>query len=810
MKLTLDSLADKGCWISDDRVNAFISLAEQGIAEIGYHGTQPVSKNSRMFVGAGHGAFSFLLRKSDGTEHPIAFNEVDWTPSSVTVSDRNCELQIAAFQRSIRCRVRPREAAEVVLAFNLESLNLNVQGARTWSDPEVTEDSIVLSCRDRIVLNEWLKRTGPYAGDFMIPEPMRRIIFDKQVRSGEASVEDLRPEFRDSAIPLYDASVFIRIGGRDVRIAKRGHAVTFTTQASGQRDAEFFILFGDQRSDLEAPPPSLPVERTHQEVVSIELPEHPAVQRFMETVPGLVDSAIVQDHGMPRATPAAYYWIWAWDSMVTGIEMLRWGDYAATRRMAAFINDHRDAGGVIPMRWTRSLEPLDTPPRGALEFLFASFVYQQALETGDDGPLIDAYPFLVNHLQELGRKSDSAGMFESSGFYPDFAAKFGRSASSVVAMEVAAHFVFARMMENIAGLLSDTVTETSAMETADLIGTHFLDRFWDDEMGFLVDSFDMQTGGINKSYPLFTMLFLQSSLGFPLIRSRMDAITQFCSEELHGPAGTSLLPSWDRNRMNEDATSSWYPHWDIYLMKILRRGGRSAEIMQWLGNVERVLTHLGYCPEFIKLAPPDLDDSSANPDDSSAWLNHGATSNLNCVTGWFRAIVEGLFGIEVDPGGLSIIPVSLPVATLSLTGLVYKGGRWNVTVRNHGEHLIAIVIDGARWEGICKIPARYYDGHDHSLEVIYGSGEPTLQFREIINAEVIDAKGAYDSRTVTIRPLGTCDVLFTSRERPEFLLNGKAVEFEFDERSGIGTAQFQVRGEVDLTLVARTPHVRSE
>ena len=49
MKRRLDSLVDRGCWISHDRMYAFIS-ADHGITEIGYHGIQPVSRNSRVLV----------------------------------------------------------------------------------------------------------------------------------------------------------------------------------------------------------------------------------------------------------------------------------------------------------------------------------------------------------------------------------------------------------------------------------------------------------------------------------------------------------------------------------------------------------------------------------------------------------------------------------------------------------------------------------------------------------------------------------------------------------------------------------------
>ena len=108
-----------------------------------------------------------------------------------------------------------------------------------------------------------------------------------------------------------------------------------------------------------------------------------------------------------------------------------------------------------------------------------------------------------------------------------------------------------------------------------------------------------------------------------------------------------------------------------------------------------------------------------------------------------------------------------------------------------------------RWEGICKVPIRYYDGQEHSLEILYGNDAPNLQFREIINAEVIDVKGADDSLTVTIRPLGTCEVVFFSHGRPGFFVNGKAAEFEFDEGSGFGVVRIRERGEVEARLATR-------
>ena len=802
MKLNLENLTDRGCWISDDRVNAFISQAEQGIAEIGYHGTQPVSRNSRMFVGAGKSVLSVCVRKSDGSVHPITFGEVDWSPSSISVIDSECWLQIVAHGRAIQCTVQPTSEAEVEFEFNLRSLNNSVQGIRDWREPVIEESSIDLSCRDRILLNDWLTRTGPYAGDFLIPEPTRRNIFARKVRSGQATVDDLRPEFREVALPIYDAEVLARIGGRAWRIDRDGDIVRFSAIANAERPAEFLIVFGDQQSDLDVGfVQSQPYQQSATGTkpyhgLSLEIPGHSAVEQFVRTIPELVESAIVQDVGMPRATPGAYYWIWAWDSLVTGMEMLRWGDSPTTRRMVEFFNRHRDEDGLIPMRWTRSLDPLDTPPRGALEFLFISFAYQQSVETGERDLLDEAYPLLVQHFLELCGRSDAAGMFTGSGFYPDMPAKFGRSEASVVAMEVGAHFAFCRLLENVALARSDREIADRARDAADRIGAHFLDRFWDDEVGFLVDGFDADTKCINKTYPLFTLLFLQSALGIPLVRSKLSEMGDFCSKHFLGAFGTALLPVWDRNRMNEDATASWYPHWDVYLLKVLRRAGCSKEIVQWLGNVERVLAHLGYCPEFIKL--PDLD--SDKPTD---WRDHGAASNLNCVTGWLRAILEGVFGLEVDPGGLTIIPLSLPVEGIKLDGFTFRGGRWNLSVVNGGEYLEALVIDGIRWEGIAKIPERYYDRNNHTLDVVYGSEEPALQFRELINAVLLDASGSDEARKITVRPLGSCDVLFFSRGRPALTVDGSPAAFDYDEQSQLGRMRLRSDRTIELTLTFR-------
>ena len=216
MTIRLDEHPDRGCWISDDRLNAFISAQCQGISEVGFHGLQPVSRNSRLLV-----LPEGVLGVSVGTERETTFRfaTAEWSPNCVQTSilDKGKEyrLSVIAERRSLSLIVTgPSDSnAGVTIRFSLRSLFTGVHGERSWSKPLLDHQRLSLKCRDRIMLREWLRRKGPYAGDFLIPESWRRIIFNRRCRSGLATLDDVRPEYQGAEIPLYDAETWLRMGG---------------------------------------------------------------------------------------------------------------------------------------------------------------------------------------------------------------------------------------------------------------------------------------------------------------------------------------------------------------------------------------------------------------------------------------------------------------------------------------------------------------------------------------------------------------------------------------------------------------------
>lgn len=802
MKRTLETLADRGCWISDDRVYAFVTAAG-GISEIGYHGTQPVSRNSRILVRP-EGAVLFSYRPAGGVERSLEFHEVDWNPGHLVatplIPEGRFAVTIRASGRQVQVGWEGRATAPVSLIVRVwkEGCYADVQGERKWRPARVEHDAVFLACRDTIRLRSWLARTGPYSGDFLIPEPWRRLLFSRQVRSGQATPDDLRPEFRDADPLLYDAQIAVSFGGDGFRLTDEPLAWVFEHPVAGHSpvSAQFVIACGEtlgKPEKIRTYPPAPAKSPGTRQSPSLSLKGFPAWESFFDSVPGLVDSCIVQDFGVPRACPGRYYWLWAWDMLVTAPEAARWGDRGLGERVARFVDSHRDANGVIPARWTRSLLPLDTPSPGSIEFLYGALAYENFLESGSLQNLRDALPNLRDLFLRVSAGPRGSGILRGEGFYPDLLAAFGRSAQSAVSMEVASWYSLCRIMGNIAAQAGDESTRLLADESAATIARTFLERFWDEGAGFLVDAVDQPEGGRSRYHPLFALLFLQSALGFSLIRGKVRQAARFVDEHLLTEHGIRSIPPAESAAGGEPVLDSWYPHWDLYALKLLRRAGNAGGIMRWLRRSEETLSRLGYCPEFLAIRP-------FREGDREPWTHHGAASNLNCVTGWYRAVRECVCGVESDPGGLTHIPLALPLGRVAIQDFCWRGGDWTIEIHYDGPHFLGMQVDGVQVAGCLKVPARFAGPGRHHLQVRYGAGEPGAYFGELLNAEVWAAAAPDGVPAVGVNGLGYVDGTFYSPGPAGVSVDGDAIPSTWDRASGCGTFGLSLPGPHELRL----------
>ena len=75
--------------------------------------------------------------------------------------------------------------------------------------------------------------------------------------------------------------------------------------------------------------------------------------------------------------------------------------------------------------------------------------------------------------------------------------------------------------------IGDIPTANQAREMAGKIEQNFIPAFWEDEKGFICDSFDPAEKIQLQSFPIFSLLFLESPFGFQLLKNQVEKSAEF-------------------------------------------------------------------------------------------------------------------------------------------------------------------------------------------------------------------------------------------------------------------------------------------
>jgi hypothetical protein len=265
--------------------------------------------------------------------------------------------------------------------------------------------------------------------------------------------------------------------------------------------------------------------------------------------------------------------------------------------------------------------------------------------------------------------------------------------------------------------------------------------------------------------------------------------------------GLRTVPIEERGDGAEVILDAWYPHWDLYVLRFFRRNGDREALLRWLSLAETALEHLGYCPEFLGL-------EGFRMGDPSAWTRHGAPSNLNCATAWYRALLEVLFGLELDPGGLTVTETAPGSGPVSVRGVQLRGAQWDIDVVSDGPSLERCLVDGTDLGGCRKIPRPLSGPGRHHLVIRYGRAAAGITLEELVNAEVLEIRRAEPEHLqLRVHLLGAGEVLFCSGRRAHLRLDGADLPSRWDPDTGRGWGALEVPGHHDLeiTLAKQSP-----
>jgi hypothetical protein len=695
----------------------------------------------------------------------------------------------------------PRSVA-LRVTFNKSALTTQVHGNRTWDRPVVQNDrSVLFHARDRVLLKDWVEKKGTY----LVNEDWQEKIF----RKGSSR---LRTKYLKGRALLYDAQIYALAGGKRFSgVNKTDKLIEFTSQeipvGEGIRTLVFVVAFGDSQEEVCSNfrysvrnhvrvKDSLRARyrKIDRSAPCLGLEGYPEIEEFFHLVPMVVESAKIPEKGVTRGCASSYYWVWGWDNIVTGLELSKWGDLSYQKKMVQFFATHRAHNGSVPHRFDRDFRSLQSVGFGTIDSLYIYLVFELFTQTRDIALLRDCYRSVKRTFLHMAAESDDRGFYKSLGMYPDFPRRLGRTDNSHVAMEIGTWYVTCRIVELIAAMLRDKPVADKAIVLGDRIRSNFALSFDDDSAGFLVDSVDASTGEKQHTHPIFSLMFLHSSFGFPLIQGKERGMCDFMEASHLSEHGVAMMPRGDQSRGSEIGTSSWYPHWDIYPVKLLRRLGRTSALLRWLELVKDCYRRLGYCPEFVSLKEEDIHPQRR-------WIHHGSPWNLNCTTGWYKALVEGIIGVESDIGGLTYIPCPLPFST-RLEGLRFRNTIWSVSSRGQGNHIEELIADGSSIRGTCKMPVSFYGRGRHSLQVNYGDRpQPYPVIRELIGGGILKVNAGKGKVAAVVKGWGTLDITFSARNRVLMLFDGIPVDYKWDDLRQVGWAQMMGSGMHRVELI---------
>jgi hypothetical protein len=322
-----------------------------------------------------------------------------------------------------------------------------------------------------------------------------------------------------------------------------------------------------------------------------------------------------------------------------------------------------------------------------------------------------------------------------------------------------------RTIEKMAWLLDDERTALQAIELSRQVAAGFQHLFWDTEKGFISDSVDSMTGIQIKSYPLFSLLFMESPFGNYLLGRKKNACARFIQQYLLCEEGVRQTPVWDLNHTSEPVMSAWYPHWDLPAMKVMANADHAEAVKYWLDLVEKCYAALEFCPEFV-------DTESGN---AEKWSRHGAAWNLNCTAGWYQAILYALMGLDFDMGGITCHAVgNLPA--VEIAGIVYRGGTWSVRRFGSGRFIKQLLVDGVVIENTLKIPVEFYSDGTHELVIEQTDTVPERpKVMAVWGGGVRTVHAGEGDLAVEINGRGLTDVVIFSTDRIVIELDGRII-----------------------------------
>ncbi len=762
----LGTIHPKSVWVSKERTSACIS--DNGVVACIFHGNQAVSRNSYIMKGTvDEPALKFCFKNSGDIVSYIVDNcrySINECSMMISVVGSLIEINVLIKNDSINIIVQPSEENPNLtfdVTLNEKKLAKDVYGNRKWSVETNGGNRLArLVSDDRTKISEWVSRHSA----FLIPLEIQNKIFVKDPLS-DITFSDAGPEIKSEYQDglFIDERIYTDIYGQGfTKSFSGGECLVFSSDISSCCHRELVVRFSSSSEDKVT---KADTSYSKPEIPLLIYPADRGLEELFSFIPGVIESVIQHDTGMPRACAGGYYWIWGWDTIVAALEFSKWGRIDRQKQIIAFLLNHRWKNGTIPHRFDRTYEAINVKP-GVTDALFIILVKQYLEESSEYKWLGEIYTTIKEIWNGILEYTDEDGFIFGLGTYPDNPKAMGRTPQSRVAIDSGAFYSALVCMLGFAEYMDDKETSSMCRSCLEDYSEKYISAFFDKGKQMIFDSFTPDKNSF--TYPVYSLLSLNNRAGIPLLLNKQKVIAEFVSREYFTEHGFRALPVQDSNKDTECIHHSWFLYWDVCIMSLMRTFGYYEILKTYQDNIGLMWKNYRTLFEFI-----DLDNIKAD-DERFPWSNYGCSWPIHGSVSVYRNILEALLGLRLDMGCITILDGPVSDGT-ELKGLNVSGKKWDFKFRGTGNYIKEIKVNGNILAGSMVIPDSIMTEHN-DIEIHHGFKRCTsLAVMDVFGGRIIRVRSKDTGLDITVKSDGFTTLLIRSDRKPVAKCNGEAV-----------------------------------
>lgn len=677
-------------WFSGGRTGATI-LRHGGIGEILYYGSQSLRQSRFFFSSSPQSSYQKVFRLSveiDGVAYYPEFNNTrifpfgytsEWSLDGVEFIHELCLLNDAVVQR-VKVLANP-ENKKLSLKWIFHSGITSQSPNRKWTPWEADGKIGVLYS---------------VATDAFSEEECRRQVEEKS--------EDVRAHFQTSDVPWAETHIGLASNLEITSTVSSNGSKHYLKTTPFEDEAAVFVTFSPEREDLlgrvlelkgnifdECAQLFASFRKRLADSPQIKIPSSPCVQSCLANIPAVIDSLEVKD--IPGGYRAAMYGYWIWlDLFSEASPFVFANDASSLRDMLLLHKSFVDPKLGLPLLMTTRLQPyLGTPFHTQCMYILALYHYYCA--TGDRETLRACYPFCEWLIcKSMDCEVGGSGLIEGAGM-PDVPAD--QDGKDICSSGNSVFYQALRSMEVLAGEMNADGSHpeylTSAAEyrdTATRCRVGFLHHFYDDEMGYFIDSVSSRDFSKRCHYPLFAILWI-TKFAEDLLGDHAVRIADFLAKNFTRPHGIGgMVPTWDSAYPGDgNQLLAYYPSWsESFYRSTMKIAGREKELNKWFDDVAWFWQQ-NTIPEGFTY---DAENEGFTTDNPGGKQGFGGQA-------WYAVFFRCIVGIDVDVNGLVLKPAPVP-RTISVKNFVVRGKRVDITLTGRAG-VDGVVFNGKQIDG---------------------------------------------------------------------------------------------------------------